>query len=313
MSRPLLALVGPTGSGKSALALRLAGELPLEIVSCDSLQVYRGLDIGSAKPRPEERARVRHHLLDVAEPHEEFSAARWVELARPALDEIAGRGRLPVIVGGTGLYLKALLEGLFAGPSRDERLRGRLERWAARRGAARLHALLARIDPAAAARLHPHDVLRVVRALEVYRLTRRRLSEHLALPPPRLEGYAVRLIGLAPERASLRRRVAARTAAMFEEGLLAETAAVLARYGGQAPRPLRAIGYRQALECLAGRLDPAAAREQVTTATMQYAKRQMTWFRHQARVEWHAQASDAARAGLAWGQAALARGGPSSS
>lgn len=309
----MLALVGPTGSGKSALALRLAEELPLEIVSCDSLQVYRGLDIGSAKPRPEERARVRHHLLDVAEPHEEFSAARWVELARPALDEIVGRGRLPVIVGGTGLYLKALLEGLFEGPSRDERLRGRLERWAARHGAARLHALLARIDPAAAARLHPHDLVRVVRALEVYRLTRRRLSEHLAVPPPRLEGYAVRLIGLAPERASLRRRVAARTAAMFEEGLLAETAAVLARYGGQAPRPLRAIGYRQALECLAGRLDPAAAREQVTTATMQYAKRQMTWFRHQARVEWHAQAAEATRAGLAWGQAALARGGPSSS
>ena len=313
MSRPLLALVGPTASGKSALALRLAGELPLEVVSCDSLQVYRGLDVGSAKPRPEERARVRHHLLDVAEPHEPFSAARWVSLARAALHEVAGRGRLPVIVGGTGLYLKALLEGLFEGPARDERLRGRLERWAARRGAARLHALLARIDPPAAARLHPHDLVRVVRALEVYRLTRRRLSEHLALPPPRLEGYSVRLLGLAPDRDDLRRRVAARTAAMFAGGLLEETAAVLARYGGQPPRPLRAIGYRQALECLAGRLDPAAAREQVDTATMQYAKRQMTWFRHQASVEWHAGVDEAAQAGLAWGRLALARGGPSSS
>lgn len=313
MSRPLLALVGPTASGKSALALRLAAELPLEVVSCDSLQVYRGLDVGSAKPRPEERARVRHHLLDVAEPHEPFSAARWVSLARVALDEVAGRGRLPVIVGGTGLYLKALLEGLFEGPARDERLRGRLERWAARRGPARLHALLARIDAPAATRLHPHDLVRVVRALEVYRLTRRRLSEHLALPPPRLEGYAVRLLGLAPDRDGLRRRVAARTEAMFAGGLLEETAAVLARYGGRPPRPLRAIGYRQALECLAGRLDLAAAREQVNTATMQYAKRQMTWFRHQARVEWHAAADEAARAGLSWGRLALARGGPSSS
>jgi len=313
MSWPLLALVGPSASGKSALALGLAERVPLEIVSCDSLQVYRGLDIGSAKASADEQARVRHHLLDVVEPHEDFSAARWVALAREALTEIAGRGRLPVIVGGTGLYLKALLQGLFEGPSRNARLRSRLERFAFRRGPRQLHELLARIDPQAAARLHPNDLVRVVRALEVYRLTRRRLSDHLARPARGLEGFEVRVIGLAPGRPELRRRVGARTAAMFERGLLAETAGVLSRYGGQAPRPLRAIGYRQALDCLAGRLDEAAARERVNVETMQYAKRQMTWFRHQAQVEWHPDGEPAARAALGW----LARAGfqlrPSSS
>lgn len=313
VSRRLLALVGPSASGKSALALDLARHVPLEIVSCDSLQVYRGLDIGSAKPSADERAQVRHHLLDVVEPHEDFSAARWVVLARQALAEIAGRGRLPLIVGGTGLYLKALLQGLFEGPSRDERLRSRLERWAARRGPLRLHGLLARIDSQAAARLHPHDLVRVVRALEVYRLTRRRLSDHLAQPQRGLEGYDVRVIGLAPGRPELRRRVAARTAAMFERGLLAETADVLSRYGGQAPRPLRAIGYRQALDCLAGRLDEAAARARVTLETMQYTKRQMTWFRHQARVEWHPEARLAAGAALQWVASAEPAFGASSS
>lgn len=300
MSQPLLALVGPSASGKSALALELAERLPIEIVSCDSLQVYRGLDIGSAKPTADERARVAHHLLDVVEPHEAFSAALWAALARQSLAEIAARGRLPVIVGGTGLYLKALLQGLFEGPSRDPRLRARLERCAVHRGPLRLHALLARVDPAAAGRLHPHDVVRVVRALEVYRLTHRRLSEHLAQPARALEGFDVRVLGLAPDRQELRRRVVARTAGMFERGLLAETAAVLDRYGGQPPRPLAAIGYRQALECLAGRLDVAAARERVTTETMQYAKRQMTWFRHQQRVEWHPDRDAAARAALCW-------------
>jgi tRNA dimethylallyltransferase len=300
VSWPLLALVGPSASGKSALALGLAERVPLEIVSCDSLQVYRGLDIGSAKASAEEQARVRHHLLDVVEPHEDFSAARWVALARQALAEIAGRGRLPVIVGGTGLYLKALL-------------RSRLERFASRRGPRGLHDLLARIDAQAAARLHPNDLVRVVRALEVYRLTRRRLSDHLARPARGLVGFEVRVIGLAPGRPELRRRVGARTAAMFERGLVAETAGVLSRYGGQAPRPLRAIGYRQAVDCLAGRLDEATARERVNLETMQYAKRQMTWFRHQAQVEWHADGGPAAQAALGWLARAGFRLGPSSS
>lgn len=283
---PLAVIVGPTASGKSAAALRLSEAAPVEIVSCDSLQVYRGLDIGSAKPSAAERARVRHHLLDVVSPHEDFSAARYAELARAALAEIRERRHWPLVVGGSGLYLRALLQGLFAGPARDEGLRRRLERLAERRGDLALHALLARVDPAAAARIHPRDRLRSVRALEVYRLTRRRLSSHFEAPGRPLEGFDVALFGLEPERGELRARVERRTAEMFQAGLVEETRAALRGSPGGPPRPLKAIGYRQALEVIAGRTSLAAARQRVVTETMQYAKRQMTWFRHQAQVAW---------------------------
>jgi tRNA dimethylallyltransferase len=303
-SWPLVALVGPTASGKSRLALHLAETHAVEIVSCDSLQVYRGLDIGSAKPTQAEQARVRHHLLDVAEPHDIFSAAGYASLARAALADVRARGRLPVVVGGTGLYLRALLSGLFEGPARDEQFRRRLERLATRRGDARLHALLAAIDPKAAARIHTRDRLRVVRALEVYRATRRTLSQHFEAPTSALEGFQVLTLGLEPTRAELRERVAARTKAMFAAGLVAETAAVLAHYGGTAPRPLNAIGYRQALAVLRGDLQAAEAEAQVVQKTMQYAKRQLTWFRHQAQVEWHPNSASAFAAALAFWDAA---------
>jgi len=293
---PLAVIVGPTASGKSAVALGLAENAPVEIVSCDSLQVYRGMDIGSAKPSLDERRRVRHHLIDVAEPHEGFSAARYSELGRAALAEVRERGHWPLVVGGSGLYLRALLFGLSAGPARDEPLRRRLERIAARRGDAALHGLLARVDPLAAARIHPRDRLRAVRALEVYRLTRRRLtaeprsmrlSAPLQEPGDPLNAFDVALFGLNPPRTELRARVEARAAGMLEAGLLEETRGLLERYPGSPPRPLQAIGYRQAVDVLQGRCTRDAAFRQVVTRTMQYAKRQMTWFRHQARVSWY--------------------------
>jgi tRNA dimethylallyltransferase len=306
--RPLIAIVGPSAAGKSALALRLARERGGEIVSCDSLQVYRGLDIGSAKATPEERRTVPHHLLDVRDPNEEFSAAEYARLARAALAQIAARGRIPIVAGGTGLYLRALLQGLFEGPSRDAALRARLTSLAERFGDARLHRLLSRADPRAAARIGPRDRVRIVRALEVYRATGRPLSEHhqaaaagaaKGLGDP-LEGFSVLLLGIAPERSALRAAVERRTLEMFERGLLEEVRGLLARGYGPALRPMRAIGYRQAVEVLAGATDVDTARRDIVTATMQYAKRQMTWFRRQARAAWHKDAAAAHATAAAW-------------
>ena len=294
---PLVCIVGPTASGKSALALALAEEAGGEIVSCDSLQVYRGLDIGSAKPSAAEQARVRHHLIDVADPDQGFSAARYAELARAALADISARGRRVLVVGGTGLYLRALLLGLFEGPARDEPLRRRLERMAERFGDARLHRLLLRVDPEAAARLEPRDRVRVVRALEVFRASGRPLSEHLRRPGQALTGFEVLTVGLSPPREELRRHVEARTDAMLARGLLDEVRALLARGYSPELRPLQAIGYRQAVDVLAGRLDLARARHDIVLKTMQYAKRQRTWFRHQAQAQWH-DAADAAESAV---------------
>jgi tRNA dimethylallyltransferase len=295
----LAALVGPTASGKSALALELAEALPAEIVSCDSLQVYRGLDIGSAKPTAAERARVRHHLIDVVEPEEAFSAADYARLARAALEDVRARGRRALVVGGTGLYLRALLSGLFAGPARDEALRARLTGMAERWGDARLHRLLRRVDPAAAARLPPRDRVRVVRALEVYRATGRPLSGHHGGSEEPLRGFEVRVFGLDPGREGLRAAVEARAARMLEGGLLAEVEGLLRRVPEDA-RPLRAIGYRQAVEVVRGRRAVADALRDIVTDTMRYAKRQRTWFRHQATVHWFASPADAGPAVADW-------------
>lgn len=295
----LIAVVGPTAAGKSALALRLARERGGEIVSCDSLQVYRGLDIGSAKPAPEELREVPHHLIDVVEPHQDFSAADYARLARVALRNLAARGRLPIVVGGTGFYLRALLHGLFEGPSRDEAFRRRLERMADRFGYARLHRLLARVDPGAASRIPVRDRVRIIRALEVFRATGRPISEHHRGPADALEGFAVLTLGLAPERDALRRRVERRTERMFERGLLDEVRGLLDRYG-PGIRPLKAIGYRQAVAMLRGELAPQEAQRDIVAETMRYAKRQMTWFRHQARVRWCPDPESAHRAASAW-------------
>lgn len=300
MPARLIAIVGPTGAGKSALALRLGRERGGEIVSCDSLQVYRGLDIGSAKATAAERREVPHHLIDVVEPDQDFSAAEYARQAREALADIVRRGRLPVVAGGTGLYLKALLQGLFPGPSRDAAFRARLEVFAARRGDARLHRLLTKVDPEAARRIPVRDRVRIVRALEVYRATGRPLSEHHRAPGPSLGGFAVLLLGIAPERAALRRAVEGRTREMFERGLLEEVRGLLARGFSPELRPLQAIGYRQAVAALRGEMSAEQAERDIVSATLRFAKRQMTWFRHQARVAWHGDGEAAGDAARAW-------------
>lgn len=296
MAAPLIAIVGPTAAGKSAVAFRLAAEREGEIVSCDSLQVYRGLDVGSAKATPEERARVPHHLLDVVDPDQDFSAAEYARQAREALAGIRARGRLAIVAGGTGLYLRALLEGLFEGPSRDQDLRARLTGMAERGGASRLHRLLARVDPEAAARIPPRDLVRIVRALEVFKTTGRPLTAHHREGAPPLEGFAVHVVGIAPPREALRAAVERRTGEMFARGLLAEVRGLLASGCPEDLRPLRAIGYRQAVDVIAGRTTEDEARRDIVVSTMRYAKRQLTWFRHQAQASWFESAADALRA-----------------
>ena len=298
---PLIVVAGPTASGKSALALRLARERGGEIVSCDSQQVYRGLDLGTAKPSAAERAAVPHHLLDVADPRESYSAAEFARAARLALDDIRARGRLAIVAGGTGLYLRALLHGLFEGPSRDDALRARLERIASRRGDARLHRLLARVDPAAARRIAPRDRVRVVRALEVYFRTGRPISEEHRGGGAPLAGFRPFLVGLAPDRARLRDAVAARTRRMLADGLVDEVRGLLAAGVPADARPLQAIGYRQAMAVVRGERTEAQAELEIVAATMRFAKRQMTWFRHQEPgLRWFGDAEDARGAVLEW-------------
>jgi tRNA dimethylallyltransferase len=297
VAAPLVAIVGPTASGKSALALRIAGERSGEIVSCDSLQVYRGFDIGSAKATAEERSAVPHHLLDVADPGEPFSAADYARLARAALEGIRSRGRLAIVAGGTGLYLRALLEGLFEGPARDDAFRRRLDRIAERFGDGRLHRILARVDPEAAGRIRPRDRVRVVRALEVFRATGQPITEWHRSGKEPLRGFRTLVVGLDPGRALLRNAVEARTREMLGRGLVEEARALLAR-GVCADRgPLRAIGYRQAVAVARGELSVEEAERAIVTETLRFAKRQMTWFRHQADVLWFREA-EAALAGL---------------
>ena len=300
MAAPLVAIVGPTASGKSALALRLARERSGEIVSCDSLQVYRGLDVGSAKATSEERAEVEHHLLDVADPGEGFSAADYARLARAALDGVRARGRLPIVAGGTGLYLRALVLGLFEGPPRDEPLRRRLEALADRFGDPRLHRLLGHVDPVAAERIRPRDRVRVVRALEVYRATGRPISDQQRLGAEPLRGYRTLLIGLDPGRAALRAAIEARTRQMLEGGLIDEVRGLLSRGTDPLARPLQAIGYRQALSVMRDEMTVREAEGAIVAATLRFAKRQMTWFRHQADVRWFAHADEAHEAVLTW-------------
>jgi tRNA dimethylallyltransferase len=300
VAAPLIAIVGPTASGKSALALRLARERDGEIVSCDSQQVYRGLDIGTAKATEDERAQVPHHLLDVVDPDETFSAADFARRAREALADITARGRLPIVAGGTGLYLRALLEGLFDGPGRDDETRRRLEALAHRFGDLRLHRLLAHLDPASGSRIEPRDRVRIVRALEVFKATGRPISAHHREKSDPLTGYRILLVGLEPDRAELRRVVEHRTCRMLEGGLLDEVRGLLDRGYGPELRPLQAIGYREAVAVVRGELSRAEAERAIVTATMRFAKRQMTWFRHQADVTWFREADKAYEAAVRW-------------
>jgi len=280
-------LLGPTGSGKTALSLALAERFGGEIVSCDSVAVYRGMDLGTAKPTHEERARIAHHLIDVAEPDEPFTAGAYSRMARAALRDIVARGRMPIVTGGTGLYLRALTEGLFAGPGRREDLRARLRQSAARHGSAWLHRVLTRVDPASAARIHANDTPKLIRAIEVCLEARRPMSEVLANADEArdpLRGFRLLRIGLNPPRAALYDRLNRRCAEMFAAGLVQETRALLACYGPV--KALDSLGYRQAMAVLLKGLSERVAIAEAQQGHRNFAKRQLTWFRREPEVRW---------------------------
>jgi tRNA dimethylallyltransferase len=287
-SEPLVViLLGPTGSGKTALSLALAERFNGEVVSCDSVAVYRGMELGTAKPTREERARVPHHLIDVAEPNEPFTAGAYSRSARTALREIAAREHLPIVTGGTGLYLRALTEGLFAGPARQEDLRARLRRSAERHGDDWLHRLLRKLDAATAERIHANDTPKLIRAIEVCLAARRPMSTILdngAVARDPLTGFKLLRIGLNPPREALYMRLNQRCAAMFAAGLVEETRELLERYGPV--KALDSLGYRQARAVLDGRLSVDDAIKAAQQGHRNYAKRQMTWFRREPEVQW---------------------------
>lgn len=286
---PLIVLVGPTSVGKSSLAIALAERVGGEILAADSMQVYRGLDIGTAKPGAEERRRVRHHLLDLVDPDQSFTAADYARLASAAIADIRRRGHLPIIVGGTGLYVRAVLRGLFDGPGEDRSIRNALRQEATRAGVLAPYRRLQVLDAEAAAAIHPNDLFRIVRALEVVTIIGRPISalraegrkRHKAVP-----GSVLRF-GLERERQELYQRIETRVEEMMAGGFLDEVRGLLDRGYLPALKPLRAIGYRHMVEYLQGRtkLDDAVAC--LKRDTRRYAKRQLTWFRHEEDLEWH--------------------------
>jgi tRNA dimethylallyltransferase len=284
----LVVIVGPTGSGKTALAIALAEQFSGEVVSCDSVAVYRNFEIGTAKPSAEERSRIPHYLIDVADPTEAFTAGEYARQARAAVREIAQRGHLPIVVGGTGLYLRAMLEGLSPAPQRSEELRERLRSRAADRGSGYLHRVLQRLDSGSAAKIHPNDAPKVMRAIEVCLASRGRMSELVqSRGRDPLQGFRILRVGLNPPRERLYERINQRAAQMFTDGLVEETQAQLQRYGdSRAVTPMHSLGYEQALQHLSGELTLEQAIGACQQGHRNYAKRQMTWFRREPGVTW---------------------------
>jgi tRNA dimethylallyltransferase len=279
LPRTVVALLGPTASGKSGLALKLAETLPVEVVSMDSALVYRGMDIGTAKPGAALRLQVPHHMIDIIDPDQAYSAGRWREEALQAIQRILDRNRLPLVTGGTMLYYRALTAGMDALPQADARVRAEIDAEAARRGWPALHAELARVDPKAAQRIAPNDPQRVQRALEVWRLTGKPLSALQGAASAELP-FRLKAIALVPERALLHERIAQRFDAMLRMGLVEEVKALRQRYRLSAAMPsMRAVGYRQVWEHLEGKTDRGTMRERAVIATRQLAKRQLTWLR----------------------------------
>ncbi|HZD76029.1 MAG TPA: tRNA (adenosine(37)-N6)-dimethylallyltransferase MiaA [Acidobacteriaceae bacterium] len=281
----LVVLLGPTASGKTALSLALAERFKGEIVNCDSVAVYRDFEIGTAKPTAAERARAPHHCIDIVSPMREYSAGEYQRDGRAAIASITAHGKLPIVTGGTGLYLRALLEGLFDGPQRSEELRSRLRRSEMRHKSGWLSRVLKRLDPAAAERIHANDTPKLIRAIEVSLEARRPITEAWTAGAEPLTGYRILRLGLAPERTALYRRIDARAAAMFERGLAAETERLIAKYGAER-RIFGTLGYRQAKQLLAGELSEAQAIEAAQQGHRHYAKRQFTWFRREPEVRW---------------------------
>lgn len=282
----LVAIVGPTATGKSALGIALAKQFNGEVVSCDSTAVYRRFDIGTDKVPVAARQGIPHHLIDVAEPQEDYSAARYAREAATAIREITARGRLPILVGGTGLYYRALTRGFFPGPGRDVQLRSRLERIADRKGVERLHTLLSRVDPESAVRIQSRDRKRLIRALEVYFLTGRPLTTHFADTQSPLPEYDVHAFALEISAELTLQRVAARVNAQFEQGLLDEIRGILADGIPETAHPFTGLVYRQALEHLHGLRDEAATRELIVRENRKYSRRQLIWFRKEPNLQW---------------------------
>ncbi|MBB5342108.1 tRNA (adenosine(37)-N6)-dimethylallyltransferase MiaA [Tunturibacter empetritectus] len=290
---PLIVLAGPTASGKTSLALSLAQQFNGEIISCDSVAVYREMEIGTAKPTHEERALVPHHMIDIAWPDESCTAGDYSRQAREALAGITERGHLPIIAGGTGLYLRALIDGLFPAPPQKPGQRERLRNIASTRSPAYLHRILTRLDQAAAATIHPNDVPKVVRAIEISLATGQSLSPNKRTPMTEqwqqgrdaLTGYRILRLGLNPARSLLYQRINQRAASMFARGLVEETERLIARYG-EACRPLTSLGYAEAVAVLRNELTREQAVAQAQQGHRNYAKRQLTWFRREPDMHW---------------------------
>ena len=282
----LVAILGPTATGKSALGIALAHRLGGEVVSCDSTAIYRGFDIGTDKVPADQRGGIPHHMIDVVDPADEYSAARYARDAAAVIRDITARGRLPILVGGTGLYYRALTRGFFPGPSRDVPLRARLDRIADKRGPERLHRLLARIDPASAERIQARDRKRLVRALEVYFLTGRPLTEHFADTASPLPEYDVVPFALRISAEETAARVARRVDTQFEEGLLDEMRGLLVAGVPADALPFTGLVYRQAMEHLRGVRDEQATRALIVRENRRYARRQLIWFRKEPNLQW---------------------------
>jgi tRNA dimethylallyltransferase len=278
-------ILGPTASGKTSLSLTLAQKFNGEIVNCDSVAMVREFDIGTAKPSGTERKRIPHHLFDVVAPAEYITAGEYARKARQVLNEINLRRHLPVVVGGTGLYLRALLEGLFPGPQRSEELRERLRERAANRGSNHLHRILRRVDRTSAEKIHANDIPKLIRAIEVCLSSRQKMSKLWQRGRDPLSGFRILRLGLDPDRPALYDRINQRARRMFEIGLVDETQRLLQNYGGTA-RSLTSLGYKQAVQFLRGELTREQAIQAAQQAHRNYAKRQMTWFRREPDVTW---------------------------
>jgi len=282
----IICVVGPTATGKTALGVALAEAIDGEIISCDSTAVYRGIDIGTDKPTLEERRGITHHLIDVVGPDETYSAARFAREAAATAHDIRARGKWPILVGGTGFYYRALVRGLFPGPERDEALRARLERVADARGVEALHRWLARVDTASATRIMPRDRKRLIRALEVYLLTGRPLTEHFEDTVSPLAGWQILTLGLIDPRPDLETRVARRVDAQFARGVVAEVEALIAAGVPESAHAFSGLVYRQIIEMRQGVRDQAATRALIVRENMRYARRQVMWFRKERDVHW---------------------------
>ena len=281
----LVVVLGPTASGKTALSIHLAERFHGEVVNCDSVAMVREFEIGTAKPSASERERVPHHLLDVVGPMGYVTAGEYARLARQALAEIESRKNLPIVVGGTGLYLRALLDGLFPGPRRSEELRDRLRQRLEQNDAGYLHRMLRRLDREAAANIHANDVPKLIRAIEVCLASRQKMTEMWKQGRDPLTGFRILRLGLNPDRDALYSRINQRAERMFDSGLVEETRRLLAKYGNDAGA-LASLGYRQAVQLLQGQIDPQTALQAAQQAHRNYAKRQMTWFRREPEVVW---------------------------